>query len=293
MKEIERLIPTFIGGSADVGSSTKAVLSNNLDNYVGNNILFGVREHAMGAILNGLALCNFLPFGSTFLAFSDYMKPAMRMSALMNLPVSYVFTHDSINIGQDGPTHQPVEQLIMLRSIPNMYVFRPADSKEICGCWEYMINNRKPSSLILSRNEVKLCEDTNVKNVSKGGYIVRKEKDKLHAIIIATGSEVSTSIAIANFLYEKYKVDIRVVSMPCRELFLKNDRSYRESIIPQGYRTIVIEAGTKYGWESFVYNDKYLLTIDNFGVSGTVDEVLDNFDFSYEKLLQKVISLLK
>ena len=293
MKEIERLIPTFIGGSADVGSSTKAVLSNNLDNYVGNNILFGVREHAMGAILNGLALCNFLPFGSTFLAFSDYMKPAMRMSALMNLPVSYVFTHDSINIGQDGPTHQPVEQLIMLRSIPNMYVFRPADSKEICGCWEYMINNRKPSSLILSRNEVKLCEDTNVKNVSKGGYIVRKEKDKLHAIIIATGSEVSTSIAIANFLYEKYKVDIRVVSMPCRKLFLKNDRSYRESIIPQGYRTIVIEAGTKYGWESFVYNDKYLLTIDNFGVSGTVDEVLDNFDFSYEKLLEKVISLLK
>lgn len=293
MKEIERLIPTFIGGSADVGSSTKAILSNDLNNYVGNNISFGVREHAMGAILNGLALCNYIPFGSTFLSFSDYMKPSIRMSALMNLPVNYIFTHDSINIGQDGPTHQPVEQLIMLRSIPNMYVFRPADAKEICGCWEYMINNRKPSSLVLSRNEVKLCDNTDVESVSKGGYVVRKEQDKLHAIIIATGSEVSTSIDIANYLYDKYKVDIRVVSMPCRELFLENDKNYCESIIPKGYRTIVIEAGSRYGWENFVYNDKYLITIDNFGASGTKDEVLDKFNFSYEKLLEKVISLLK
>jgi len=210
----------------------------------------------------------------------------------MNLPVSYVFTHDSINIGQDGPTHQPVEQLLMLRSIPNMTVFRPCDAKELCGCWEYIINNRKPSCLVLSRNEVKLCENTN-NDVSKGGYIVRKETDKLHAIIIATGSEVSTSIEIANYLYDKYKVDIRVVSMPCRELFISQNNEYKESIIPKGYRTIVIEASCKYGWESFVYDSKYLITIDNFGLSGTTDEVLDEFGFSYTKLLEKVINLLK
>ena len=293
MKEIEKVVPNFIGGSADVETSTKAGLSNVLNDFVGNNISFGVREHAMGAILNGLALCNYIPFGSTFLAFSDYMKPAMRLSSLMNLGVNYIFTHDSINIGSDGPTHQPVEQLIMLRSIPNMYVFRPADAKEVCGCWEYMINNRVPSSLVLSRNEVKLCENTDNKLVSNGGYIVRKEVDKLHAIIIATGSEVSTSIDIANHLYEKYKVDIRVVSMPCRELFLKNSQEYRESIIPKGYRTIVIEAGSRYGWEEFVYENKYLITVDNFGMSGTSDEVLEKFGFSYEKLLEKVISLLK
>lgn len=293
MKEIEKVLPNFIGGSADVASSTKVSLSNNLNDFVGNNISFGVREHAMGAILNGLALCNFIPFGSTFLSFSDYMKPAMRMSSLMNLPVNYVFTHDSINIGQDGPTHQPIEQLVMLRSIPNMYVFRPCDAKEVCGCWEYMINNRKPSSLILSRNEVKLCNETNVELVSKGGYVVRKEQDKLHAIIISTGSEVNISIDIANYLYEKYKVDVRVVSMPCRELFLENDKQYIESVIPKGYRTIVIEALSRYGWEKFSSGDKYLITMDNFGLSGTKDEVLSEFGFSYVKLLEKVINLLK
>jgi len=288
---IEKTVPTFIGGSADVETSTKAKLSKNLEEFVGNNISFGVREHAMGGILNGLALCNYIPFGSTFLAFSDYMKPSIRMSALMNLPVSYVFTHDSINIGQDGPTHQPVEQLLMLRSIPNLTVFRPCDANELCSCWEYIINNRKPSCLILSRNEVKLNENTN--DVSKGGYIVRKEIDKLHAIVIATGSEVTTSIEIANYLYDKYKVDIRVVSMPCRELFINQNNEYKESVIPKGYRTIVIEAASKYGWENFVYDSKYLITMDNFGLSGTTDEILDEFGFSYTKLLEKVINLLK
>jgi len=293
MKEIEKLVPNFIGGSADVKSSTKAFLSLDLTDFVGNNIWFGVREHAMGAILNGLALCGFNPFGSTFLAFSDYMKPAIRMSSLMNLPVKYIFTHDSINIGSDGPTHQPIEHLNMLRSIPNMYVFRPADAKEVCGCWEYMINNCKPSSLILSRNEVDLCEETNNKMVATGGYIVRKEKNFLHAIIIATGSEVSLSIKIAEYLYDKYKVDIRVVSMPCRELFLNQTKEYKDSIIPKGYRTIVIEAGNKYGWEKFVYDDKYLITIDQFGMSATKEEILDELGFSYDKMLEKIISLLK
>lgn len=284
MKEIERRLPNFIGGSADLSSSTKTIISK--------NIYFGVREHAMGAILNGLALSGYHAFGSTFLVFSDYLKPSMRLSCLMNLPVTYIFTHDSINIGQDGPTHQPIEQLISLRSIPGMFVFRPADAKEIVGSWEYIINNKKPSCLVLSRNEVSLNKLTNARYVMYGGYIVRKE-NHLHAIIISTGSEVELSVKIADYLYETYKLDIRVVSMPNRELFLNQNKEYQESVIPKGYRTIVIEAGSKYGWEGFVYSDKYLITLDKFGCSGTSEEVLNEMDFSYDKILQKVIKLLK
>lgn len=284
MKEIEKRLPNFIGGSADLSSSTKTIINKNIN--------FGVREHAMGAILNGLALSNYYAFGSTFLVFSDYLKPSMRMSALMDLPVIYIFTHDSINIGQDGPTHQPIEQLISLRSIPNMNVFRPADAREIVGSWEYIINNKKPSCLVLSRNEVGLNKLTNSRYVMYGGYIVRKE-NHLHATIISTGSEVELSIKIADYLYETYKIDIRVVSMPNRELFLNQSKEYQESVIPKGYRTIVIEAGSKYGWEGFVYSDKYLITLDKFGCSGTSEEVLNEMDFSYDKILQKIIKLLK
>ena len=292
MQEIARKVPNFIGGSADLGSSTKAVLPNTLDKFIGNNINFGVREHAMGAILNGLALNNFYTFGSTFLVFSDYLKPAIRMSALMNLPITYIFTHDSINIGQDGPTHQPIEQLASLRSIPNLAVFRPADAKEITGCWEYIINNKKPSCLVLSRNEVSLLDKTDRHSVSYGGYIVRKE-EHLHAIIISTGSEVELSIKIADTLYEMYKLDVRVISMPNRELFLKQSKEYQEEILPKGYRVIVIEPGSKQGWEGFVYNDKYLITLDKFGYSGTKEEVLSEMEFNYDQILKKVIKLLK
>ena len=292
MLEIAKKIPNFIGGSADVGSSTKAILPNDLNNFIGNNIYFGVREHAMGAILNGLALSDYYAFGSTFLVFSDYLKPAIRMTALMNLPVTYIFTHDSINIGQDGPSHQPIEQLISLRSIPNMLVFRPADAEEIVGCWEYIINHKAPSCLVLSRNEVTINKMTDRKLVCQGGYIVRKEND-LYAIIICTGSEVNLGIKIANYLYEEYSLDVRVVSMPSRELFLQQSKEYQEEILPKGVRTIVIEAGSKYGWEGFVYSDKYLITLNNFGYSGTKEEVLKEMNFDYDHILQKVIKLLK
>lgn len=292
MLEIAKRIPNFIGGSADVGSSTKAVLPNDLNNFVGNNIYFGVREHAMGAVLNGLALNGYYSFGSTFLVFSDYLKPAIRMTALMNLPVTYIFTHDSVNIGQDGPSHQPIEQLVALRSIPNMLVFRPADAEEIVGCWEYIINNKKPSCLVLSRNEVPMNKLTDRRLVAKGGYIVRKEND-LYAIIICTGSEVNLGIKIADYLYEKYSLDVRVVSMPSKELFLKQPKEYQEEILPKGVRTIVIEAGSKYGWEGFVYSDKYLITLDRFGYSGTKEEVLKEMNFDYDQILQKIVRLLK
>ena len=292
MLEIAKRIPNFIGGSADVGSSTKAVLPNDLNNFVGNNIYFGVREHAMGAVLNGLALNGYYSFGSTFLVFSDYLKPAIRMTALMNLPVTYIFTHDSVNIGQDGPSHQPIEQLVALRSIPNMLVFRPADAEEIVGCWEYIINNKKPSCLVLSRNKIPMNKLTDRRLVAKGGYIVRREND-LYAIIICTGSEVNLGIKIADYLYEEYSLDARVVSMRSKELFLKQPKEYQEEILPKGVRTIVIEAGSKYGWEGFVYSDKYLITLDRFGYSGTKEEVLKEMNFDYDQILQKIVRLLK
>lgn len=294
MNQISSLIPNFIGGSADLGSSTKTILDKTIDNnFVGNYINYGVREHAMGAIANGLALSGYKTFNSTYLTFSDYQKPALRLSALMNLPVSYIYTHDSINIGADGPTHQPIEQLISLRSIPNLLVFRPCSASEIIGYWNIFLNHKIPSCLVLPRNEIGLNIKINPKYVGCGGYIIRKETTKLYATIISTGSDVLTSVKIADYLFQKYKVDIRVVSMPCRELFLKMPDSYKSQVIPKGYRTIVIEAGSKYGWEEFVIDNKHLITLDNFGFSGTKEEVLAKMGFSYEKILEKVINLLK
>lgn len=297
MNKIAPLYENFIGGSADVASSTKAYLTKYTDitpsNYSGRNIIFGVREHSMGAILNGLALSGFRVFGSTFLAFADYLKPAIRMSALMNLPVTYIFTHDSIMVGQDGPTHQPVEQLAMLRSIPNMRTFRPADGKEIVGCWNEIMNHKGTAAIILSRTDVEMLEHTDPSLVQKGAYIVKKENNLLHGIIIATGTEVGTAINIATELFQEHGLQIRVVSMPSQELFLKQDPKYQEEILPKTYRKIVIEAGSSYGWHRFVYNDNYIIAVDQFGISGTKDEVLKKCEFDYQSIKQKVEKLLK
>lgn len=285
----------LIGGSADLASSTKTYLHHypdiTKDNYNGRNIWYGVREHAMGAITNGLALSGFRPFCSTFLVFADYLKPSIRMAAIMKIPSIFIFTHDSISIGPDGPTHQPIEQLAMLRSIPNLQVFRPADARELIGCWHVILNIKLPSSLILSRNKVDLLENSNNESVLKGAYIIQSEKKKIDAIIIATGSEVQTAIHIANDLYREKEIDIRVVSMPIMSLFLLQTKEYQEQILPLGYKKIVIEAGSSYGWHRFVYDDKYLITVNKFGVSGTKDEVLDYFDFSYEKIKNKILKL--
>lgn len=286
----------FIGGNADVASSTKAYLPKypayNATSYSGRNILFGVREHAMGAILNGLAVSGFRVFGATFLAFADYLKPSIRMASLMNLPITYIFTHDSINIGPDGPTHQPIEQLAMLRSTPNLDVYRPADAKEVVGAWDSILKSNKPSAIILSRNEASLLQTSDMSYVSKGAYVVRKEITRLTGIIIATGSEVSMALEIAEKLY-KSGIDLRVVSMPCVEKFIEQSATYKEELIPVGYKTVVIEAGSSYGWFRFVYNDKYLMTIDKFGVSGSEEEVLNHFGFTTEQLKTKIEKLFK
>lgn len=289
-------LPNFMGGSADVASSTKTYLNKYSDytseSYDGRNIWFGVREHAMGAILNGLSLSGLRVFGSTFLAFSDYLKPAMRLACLMNLPVTYIFTHDSINIGSDGPTHQPIEQLAMLRSMPNLNVYRPADAKEVVGCWHEILKNNKPSALILSRADSRILKGTNILEVGKGAYIVKKEKERLDGILIATGTEVELAIEVSDKL-EKDNIDVRVVSMPSMELFLKQPKEYQEELLPIGIKNIVIELGSSYGWHQFVYNDKYLITINEFGISGPKDEILKEYGFDIKTVTNRIEKLLR
>lgn len=286
----------FLGGSADVASSTRTYLNNFTDfsaiNYGGKNIWFGVREHAMGAFINGMAIAGLRPFCSCFLSFADYLKPSLRMSALMNLPSTYIFTHDSINIGEDGPTHQPIEQLPMLRSIPNFYTYRPCDANEIIGSWHSILNNDKPSALVLSRSKCKNFDTTDALSVKKGAYIVRKEKKKLFGIIIATGSEVSLAMDIAEKLSKK-GMEIRVVSMPCMRLFEEQSSSYKEEILPIGYKTFVIERSSKFGWHKYVYSDKYIIGLDEFGYSGKSSDVLEKLKLDDESITKRIEKLLR
>ena len=245
----------------------------------------------MGAILNGLALTGFRPFGSTFLTFSDYVKPAMRLSALMNLPVNYIFTHDSINIGPDGPTHQPIEQLTMLRSIPNLRVFRPADSNEIIGAWNCMINLQGPNSLVLSRQDVKTLPSTYADYVQYGAYPVRKEKEKLSGVLIATGTEVHTALLIAEQLYKDEGIDLRVISMPCMELFFKQNEKYRFTLIPKNAKTICLEAGSSMCWHRFATDENHIVGIDDFGISGTKGEVESHLKFTFDDIKDRIKKL--
>lgn len=289
--------PFLIGGCADLSSSTKAYLEEagdfSFQNPLGRNIFYGVREHAMGAISNGLALSGLHPFASTFLTFSDYLKPAIRMSSLMNLGVTYIFTHDSLSIGEDGPTHQPVEQLIALRSIPNLTVFRPCDANEIIGTYKYIMTNPTgPTALILSRNEVPIQDSTSIHDVAKGGYIIRKERKNLSAIIIASGEEVQIALEAASRLEEK-GYDIRVISMPSIELWRQQKEKYREELLPLGVKTFVIEASSSYSWHEFVYNDKYLINMNTFGSSASKDDLYHTFGFDTDSVVTKIENLLK
>jgi len=286
----------FLGGSADLSSSCKTNLNNSgicsKENPLGKNIYFGVREHAMGAILNGMALSNLKVFGSTFLIFSDYLKPAIRMSALMDLPVTYIFTHDSIEIGPDGPTHQPIEQLTSLRTIPNMKVFRPADINEVMGSWEYILKNNHPASIVLSKNEMPMLTGTNAKYVSYGAYMIRREVGGLDGIIIATGSELKVALNIAEDL-QLMGIHIRVVSMPSMELFLKQPKNYDKILLPDDVKTIIIEPSNKLMWCRFATSEDYVLGINEFGASGKSKDVLKKYDYDYESLKQKCIDLLR
>lgn len=297
LNQYAKTYPFIMGGSADLSSSTKTYLEDIGDfsptNRTGKNIWFGVREHAMAAILNGISLSGIRTFASTFMAFSDYMKPAIRLSSIMNLPVTYIFTHDSITIGEDGPTHQPVEQLVSLRSIPNLEVFRPADINELIGTYQYIMNKTNgPSVISLSRNSVNTKNNTSIKDVVKGGYIIKKELKNLSGIIIASGEEVDLALEVANRLEEK-GFDLRVVSFISIELFNKQKDEYKQEILPLGTKTFVIEPSSSYSWNQFVYNDKYLITLDKFGKSGSKEEICKQYGFSVDDITTKIENLLK
>ena len=288
LNAIAEVYPFIIGGSADVAKST----NSNLLNYPNRNINFGVREHAMGAIANGLATLGLTSFASTFLSFSDYLKPSIRMSAMMDLPVIYIFTHDSISVGEDGPTHQPIEQLVALRSIPNLDVYRPCDANEVLGSYKSILETRKPSVLILGRNGVPLQTTTKVNEVKKGAYIIKEENKRLDCIIIATGEEINLALSVSIKLLEK-GIDTRVVSMPSIERFEEMDLEYKNEILPKIQNTFVIEPSSAYSWDRYVVDREHLFTIDTFGSSGNCNDVLQKYNFTEKYIEEKIEELIK
>lgn len=296
LNSIAQNYPFIIGGSADVSSSTYAILKEEndfaKDNHGGRNISFGIREHAMAAVANGIALSGIIPFVSTFLSFSDYLKPSLRMSALMDLPVIYILTHDSITVGEDGPTHQPVEQLLMLRSTPNVDVYRPFDANEVLGSYKSILENRCPSALVLSRNKVLLNSDTKVNEVKKGAYILEEEHGSLEAVLISCGEEMELAIEVQQILKER-GIAIRLVSMPSTTLFEKQPLKYQESIIPKDVPVFVIELSSSYSWYKYAHDKEHLFTIDEFGASGNKEELLKKYGFDSEKIADKIEKLLK
>lgn len=291
MNVIGTFIPNYMGGSGDLFTSTKTYLKGkrefSYDDYGGRNINFGVREGVMGSIMNGLALTNIRSYGSTFLAFADYMKPAMRMSAMMNLPVTYIFTHDSIRVGEDGATHQPIEQLGMLRSIPNFSVYRPCDYKELIGSWTNILKEGKSCALVLPRGHLETMKHTNPDKVYRGGYIISEVKTRLDIIIIATGSEVSLAMKIKEELLRNY-IEARVVTMPNLNLFLKQDRDYQEQVFPTGYRKMVIELSNDANWYRFISSEEDFVGINSFGMSGSEEDIMSYFELDIQDLVIKI-----
>ena len=287
----------IMGGSADLFTSTKTYINDLGDfsskNYLGKNIFFGVREHAMAAIVNGISLVGFRSYASTFLAFSDYMRPAMRLASILNLPVTYIFTHDSISIGSDGATHQPVEQLTSLRAMPNLEVFRPCDANEVIGTYKTIMKKKTgPSVISLSKTKLPILETTSSGGVEKGAYIVKNEQRKLDGIIISSGEEVHQAIEVSKRLNTK-GIDVRVVSMPSIKRFLDQEDAYKEEILPVGIKKIVIEAGSSLSWNRLIFNKKYLITLDTFGDSGSRDELYEKYGFDITSLEEKIENLLK
>ena len=298
-KILNSLVPNhleLIGGSADLFAANKTYVEGvgdfSSEDRNGRNIFFGVREHAMGCIMNGLALSGFRPYGSTFLSFSDYLKPAIRMACMMNLPVTYIFTHDSISVGEDGPTHQPIEQLSNLRTIPNLDVYRPADANEVIGAYKNALKNNKPAAIILSRNKTKILENTKVNEVEKGAYIVYEPIKKPNGIVMTSGEELHQVLEVAKNLEVK-GIYIRVVSVPNLITFLNQDDEYIESIIPVEIRKIVVEAGTTYIWSRLVFNSKYIIGLNNYGSSGSKDDIYKEVGFDIDSLEEKIENLLK
>ena len=291
-------IPQIIGGSADLAGSnltfSKVSKTITKDDYNGNNVMYGVREHAMAAIMNGMSLHGgLLPFGGTFFIFSDYMRPAMRLASLMGTRVIYVLTHDSIGVGEDGPTHQPIEQLASYRCMPNILTFRPCDVVETAEAWQIAIETEnKPSLLALSRQNLPMIRIDAVENLTaKGGYVISKEKAVRQATLIATGSEVELAVEAQKALFAN-GVDVAVVSMPCCELFDLQGIDYQEQVLGSVPR-IAIEAGSKFGWEKYVGLQGDIIGMDGFGASAPAGQLYEHFGITIAEVMDSVMNLIK
>lgn len=299
INRLAKIMPNFWGGSADLGPSNKTVIKDggsfSKNNYLGRNIHYGVREFAMAAIANGITLYGGTKtFVGTFFVFSDYLKPMARLAALMKIPVTYVLTHDSIGVGEDGPTHEPIEQLAMLRAMPNINVFRPADATETAAAWYSAITSKNtPTVLALSRQNLPQIEGSS-KEALKGGYIIAESiKAKPDAIIIASGSEVSLAVDAKKELMEK-GFDIRVVSMPCMDIFEQQSDEYKEKILPQTVeKRLVVEAGSSICWGKYLGFKGKSVTIDTFGASAPANVLFKKYGFTVENVVNKVLSMLK
>lgn len=299
INRLAKIMPNFWGGSADLGPSNKTVIKDggsfSKNNYLGRNIHYGVREFAMAAIANGITLYGGTKtFVGTFFVFSDYLKPMARLAALMEIPVTYVLTHDSIGVGEDGPTHEPIEQLAMLRAMPNINVFRPADATETAAAWYSAITSKNtPTVLALSRQNLPQIEGSS-KEALKGGYIIAESiKAKPDAIIIASGSEVSLAVEAKKELMEK-GFDIRVVSMPCMDIFEQQSDEYKEKILPQTVeKRLVVEAGSSICWGKYLGFKGKSVTIDTFGASAPANVLFKKYGFTVENVVNKALSMLK
>lgn len=300
IQKLAEQIPALVGGSADLGPSNKTVMKkggyfSKLDRK-GRNIHFGVREHAMGAILNGITLHGgFIPFGGTFLVFADFLRPTVRMAALMGIQSIFVLTHDSIALGEDGPTHQPIETTMGLRLIPNVSVIRPADALETAVAWQQAVLQRnKPTCLLLSRQNLPVLHEyaaTVHANAAKGAYVLSPAKGEAKLILIATGSEVELALKAQTKLAEE-GIDATVVSMPSWDLFDAQSEEYKASVLPEGVTKFAVEAGVPYGWSRYTGSEKNVLGITTFGASAPGGVMLEKYGFTVENLVAKVKAVL-
>ena len=300
IEKISAFLPQLIGGSADLSGSNNTKTNNsktiNCKNFNGNYIHYGVREHGMAAVMNGLALYGgIIPYGGTFLIFSDYCKPSIRLSALMGLKVIYVFSHDSIGLGEDGPTHQPIEQLAGLRAIPNLNVFRPADINETFECWEIALKSEKtPSAIALSRQKVPYINPKNSQEnkCEKGAYTVKLTSHESNVTIVASGTEVELALKVQVKLLEN-NIHSKVVSMPCMELFDKQSEDYRKDILEENSLIVTIEAGNIMSWQKYIKAKGLNLGIDKFGESAPYKEVYKHFKLSEEDITSLIQNKLR
>ncbi len=303
LNAIAEKVPYFFGGSADLAGSNKTTIKGSGDfsaeDYSGRNIWFGVREFAMGAALNGMALHGGLRvFGGTFFVFSDYLRPAIRLAALMNLPVTYVFTHDSIAVGEDGPTHEPIEQLASLRAMPNLSVIRPADGNETRAAWKVALESKStPTALVLTRQNLETIKGTKEnaeEGVAKGAYVISPAKsDQPDALLLASGSEVALAIKAQQILASD-GIDVQVVSMPSWDRFEKQSKDYKESVLPSSVtKRLAIEMASSLGWERYVGSEGEILAIDKFGASAPGEKIISEYGFTVENVVEKVKELVR